>query len=149
MERAAKMGLRFNLGIECEIFLVRREGDRVVPANPLDNIPKAAYDVVLLLEHMPWLDEVVSCMDQLGWETHSFDHEDANCQFEFDFAYADVLTMADRFVLWRLMAKESAPRHGWEAPSLAQPQADPARRIMRSKWLIGTAFDLRTPCTST
>jgi len=124
VERAAKMGFRFNLGIECEIYLVRREGDRIVPANPLDNIPKAAYDVVLLLEHMPWLDEVVSCMDRLGWETHSFDHEDANGQFEFDFAYADVLTMADRFVLWRLMTKEIARRHGWEATFMAKPYAD-------------------------
>jgi len=124
VERAARMGFKFNLGIECEIYLVRKEGDRVVPANPLDTIPKAAYDVALLLEHLKWLDEVVSCMDRLGWHTHSFDHEDANCQFEFDFAYADVVTMADRFVLWRLMTKEIARKFGWEATFMAKPFAD-------------------------
>jgi glutamine synthetase len=79
---------------------------------------------VLLLEHLEWLDEVVSAMDRLGWHTHSFDHEDANCQFEFDFAYADVMTMADRFVLWRLMTKEIARKHGWEATFMAKPFAD-------------------------
>jgi glutamine synthetase len=124
VKRAAAMGLKFNLGIECEIYLVRREGEGIVPANPRDTIPKAAYDTVLLLEHLEWLDEVVSAMDRLGWHTHSFDHEDANCQFEFDFAYADVMTMADRFVLWRLMTKEIARKHGWEATFMAKPFAD-------------------------
>ena len=28
-------------------------------------------------------------MNQLGWDVHSFDHEDANGQFEFDFSYTD------------------------------------------------------------
>ena len=124
IDRLAKRGLGLNLGVECEIFLVRREGDRIRPANPLDVLPKAAYDIVGLLENMPWLDEVVGYMDELGWEVHSFDHEDANSQFEFDFAYADVMTMADRFVLWRLMMKEVSRRHGWEATFMPKPYAD-------------------------
>jgi glutamine synthetase len=55
---------------------------------------------------------------------HSLDHEDANSQFEFDFAYADVLTMADRFVLWRMMMKEVSRRFGWEATFMPKPYAD-------------------------
>ena len=121
VERAAAMGYRVNLGIECEIFLVRRDGDTVVPANPLDVLPKAAYDVVGLLENLDWLSETVGYMNQLGWEVHSFDHEDANSQFEFDFAYADILTMADRYVLWRLMMKEIARKHGFEATFMPKP----------------------------
>jgi glutamine synthetase len=124
IDRLAEHGLGFNLGIECEIFLVRREGDVIRPANPLDVLPKAAYDVIGLLENMPWLNEVVGYMDELGWEVHSFDHEDANSQFEFDFAYADVMTMADRFVLWRMMMKEVSRRYGWEATFMPKPYAD-------------------------
>ena len=124
VERAAEMGLRFNLGIECEIYLVQRDGDKVVPHNPRDTIHKAAYDFLLTLENFDWLDEVVGYMNQLGWEVHSFDHEDANGQYEFDFAYADVLTMADRFVLWRLLTKEIARRYGWEATFMPKPYAD-------------------------
>ena len=118
------MGLRFNLGVECELFLVRREGDRVFPANPKDVLAKAAYDVSGLLENLDWLDEMVRYMNELGWDVHSFDHEDANSQFEFDFAYADVLTMADRYVFWRLMAKELARRRGVEATFMPKPYAD-------------------------
>ena len=124
IDRLAAHGLGLNLGVECEIFLVRREGDIIRPANPVDVIPKAAYDVVSLLENMPWLDEVVGYMDALGWEVHSFDHEDANSQFEFDFAYSDVMTMADRFVLWRLMMKEVSRRYGWEATFMPKPYGD-------------------------
>ncbi len=123
VERAAAMGYRVNLGIECEIFLVKRDGDKVVPANPLDVLPKAAYDVVGLLENLDWLSETVGYMDALGWEVHSFDHEDANSQFEFDFAYADIMTMADRYVLWRLMMKEISRRHGFEATFMPKPYA--------------------------
>src|SRR3972149_4011214 len=124
IERAAKLGLKFNLGVETEVFLAGREGDRLVPANPKDVLPKAAYDVVGLLENIDWLSEVVGYMNQLGWDVHSFDHEDANSQFEFDFTYADVLTMADRFVLWRLMTKEMARRHGFEATFMPKPYSN-------------------------
>ncbi len=121
VERAAALGMRFNLGIECELYVVDYNDGRVKPHNPKDTLAKAAYDFLLTLENYEWLDEVVGYMNQLGWDVHSFDHEDANGQYEFDFAYADVLTMADRFVLWRLLTKEIARRHGWEATFMPKP----------------------------
>jgi glutamine synthetase len=127
VERAARLGLRFNLGIECEVYIVRRDEaapNGIVPNDPRDNIPKAAYDASLTLINLEFLDEVVSSMNKLGWEVHSFDHEDANGQFEFDFAYADVMTMADRFITWRLMMKEIARKYGWEATMMPKPYAD-------------------------
>ena len=62
-------------------------------------------------------------MNELGWDVHSFDHEDANSQFEFDFSYTDALAMADRFVLWRLMTKLVARRHGCRRRSCRSPTA--------------------------
>jgi glutamine synthetase len=122
--RAEKLGFRFNLGIECEIYIVRRDGNGIVQANPKDTMPRAAYDVIGLLEELDWCDEIVRYMNQLGWDVHSFDHEDANSQFEFDFAYSDVLTMADRFTLFRMMTKEIARRYGYEATFMPKPWAD-------------------------
>ena len=63
-------------------------------------------------------------MNQLGWDVHSFDHEDANSQFELDFSYTDVMSMADRFVLWRLMTKLLARQYGFEATFMPKPYAD-------------------------
>jgi glutamine synthetase len=125
VERAAKLGLKLNLGIECEVYLVRRDASgKVVPANALDVQPKAAYDIVSLLQEMDFLDEIVGYMNQLGWDVYSLDHEDANSQFEFDFAYSDVMTMADRFTLWRMMMHEVARKHGFVATAMPKPYSD-------------------------
>lgn len=124
IERAARLGLRFNLGVECEIFLVRKEDGRIRPANPRDTLARAAYDVAGLVQAMDWIDEVVGYMDAMGWHVHSFDHEDANSQFEFDFAYADVMTMADRFTLFRMMMNEVAHKHGMIATFMPKPYGD-------------------------
>ena len=124
IERAERLGLRFMLGVECEIYVVRREGGRIEPANPNDVLGKAAYDALLTLEGLPWLDDMVRSMNALGWDVHSFDHEDSNSQFEFDFSYDECLVMADRFVLWRVMAKELARRHGFEAALMPKPYSN-------------------------
>ena len=118
VDRAAELGYSLNLGIETEFFLIRREDGAVVPANPRDELERAAYDIVDLLSAMPFLDEVTGYMNELGWDVHSLDHEDSNSQFEFDFSYADVMGMADRQTLWRMMMKELAREHGFEVTLL-------------------------------
>lgn len=124
VDRAAELGLVFNLGIETEFYLVRRENGAVVPANPKDVLAKSAYDIVGLLENMPFMDEMITYMNELGWDVHSFDHEDSNSQFEFDFSYTDCMSMADRQTLWRMMMKEVARRHGFEVTFMPKPYAD-------------------------
>jgi glutamine synthetase len=123
-DRAAALGFTFNLGIETEFYLVRREDGRVVPANPTDVLAKAAYDIVDLLANLPFMDEMIGYMNELGYDVHSFDHEDSNSQFEFDFAYADVMTMADRQTLWRMMMKTVARKHGFDVTFMPKPYAD-------------------------
>src|SRR5207245_10052449 len=124
VERAAALGYVFKRGIESEFYLVRREDGAVVPANPIDVLAKAAYDIVDLLANMPFMDEVIGYMNQLGWDVHSFDHEDSNSQFEFDFSYTDCMSMADRQTLWRMMMKQVARRHGFDVTLMPKPYAD-------------------------
>lgn len=124
VDKAAAMGFTFNLGIETEFYLVRREDGQVVPANPRDVLAKAAYDIVDLLANMPFMDEMIGHMNALGFDVHSFDHEDSNSQFEFDFAYVDVMTMADRQTLWRMMMKEIARKHGFDVTFMPKPYSN-------------------------
>ena len=122
---AAAMGYRFNLGIETEFFVLKRGADgRAVPFSDRDTLEKPAYDVRGLLDNLPWLDELVCAMNQLGWGVYSFDHEDGPGQFETDFDYADALTMADRLTFFKLMAKEIAQRHGLIASFMPKPFGD-------------------------
>jgi len=122
---AASMGYRFNLGIETEFFVLKRDADgHAVPFSDRDTLEKPAYDVRGLLDNLPWLDELVGAMNQLGWGVYSFDHEDGPGQFETDFDYADALTMADRLTFFKLMAKEIAHRHGLIASFMPKPFGD-------------------------
>ncbi|MCF8133008.1 MAG: type III glutamate--ammonia ligase [Synechococcus sp. Tobar2m-G35] len=122
---AAAMGYRFNLGIETEFFVLRRDAQgNLVPYSNRDVLDKPAYDVCGLLDNLPWLDELVCAMNKLGWGVYSFDHEDGPGQFETDFDYADALTMADRLTFFKLMAKEIAHRHGLIASFMPKPFAD-------------------------
>lgn len=124
VDRAAAMGFTLNLGIETEFYLVRRENGAVVPANPSDVLEKAAYDIVDLLANLPFMQEAIGHMNALGWDVHSFDHEDSNSQFEFDFSYTDAMSMADRQTLFRMMMKELARRHGVEFTLMPKPYPD-------------------------
>ncbi|MGH3091912.1 MAG: type III glutamate--ammonia ligase [Gaiellaceae bacterium] len=124
VDRAAALGFVFNLGIETEFYLVRRENGAVVPANPEDVLAKAAYDIVDLLANLPFMDQMIEYMNRLGFDVHSFDHEDSNSQFEFDFSYTDVMSMADRQTLWRMMMKTVARQHGFDVTFMPKPYSD-------------------------
>jgi glutamine synthetase len=121
VDRAAELGFVLNLGIETEFYLVKRTEGEIAPANPNDVLDKACYDITGLLEELPFVDEMVQYMNELGWDVHSFDHEDSNSQFEFDFSYTDAMSMADRQTLWRMMVKAVARRHGSEVTLMPKP----------------------------
>ena len=125
LKQAADMGLGMNLGIECEVFVVRQTADgRLEIPNSDDNLVKACYDVKRFMDRFTWLDKVATTINDLGWDLYSFDHEDANSQFEFDFKYSDALTMCDRYVFFRYMAKQYAAEEGLIATFMPKPFAD-------------------------
>lgn len=124
-DQAGAMGLRFNLGVETEFFVLRRGSDgQLVPASANDTLDKPCYDLRGLLDNLDWLGELVQAMNGLGWGVYSFDHEDGNGQFETDFAYADCLTTADRVTFFRLMVRELTRKHGLIASFMPKPFAD-------------------------
>lgn len=125
LKAAAEMGFGMNLGIECELFVVRQleDGSLEIP-NTDDDLAKSCYDVKRFMDRYTWLDKMATSIDDLGWDLYSLDHEDANSQFEFDFRHADALTMCDRFIFFRMMAKEYANEEGLLATFMPKPFAD-------------------------
>lgn len=125
LAEAAKMGFGMNLGIECEIYLLKQEADgKLAIPNPDDKLTKPCYDVRGFLDNFGWLDKMATAINDLGWDLYSFDHEDGNSQFEFDFNYSDALTMCDRFIFFRYMAKHYAKEQGLLATMMPKPFAD-------------------------
>jgi glutamine synthetase len=63
-------------------------------------------------------------LNALGWGVYQCDHEDANDQFEINFAYAEAETTADRLVFFRMMAGQVARRLGVIATFMPKPFFD-------------------------
>jgi glutamine synthetase len=122
---AATLGYTFNLGIETEFFLLTDDRARTpAPASPDDVLDKPCYDLRGMLHNYAVVDEIVSAMNELGWDVYSFDHEDGNGQFETDFTYTDAVSMSDRLVFFRMMVGEIARKHGLFASWMPKPFAD-------------------------
>ena len=124
LAEAAELGFGMNLGVECEIYVLKFVDGRFVVPDPTDTLTKPCYDLRAFLRSFPFLDRMVTLMNELGWDVYSFDHEDGNGQFEFDFRYADALTMCDRYVFWRYMVKHVAEEFGLVATFMPKPFAD-------------------------
>ena len=76
--RAEAMGFSMNLGIECELFVVKQnESGQLEIPNPDDNLTKSCYDVKRFMDRYVWLDKVSTTINDLGWDLYSLDHEDA------------------------------------------------------------------------
>ncbi len=120
--RAAAAGFGMNLGMEAEFFVFAQDEDGgFSPVSSKVHLAKPAYDVSRLLDNLHWMGELVEAMNGCGWDVFSFDHEDGIGQFEVDFAYADALVMADRFVFFRRLADEIARTHGYFASFMPKP----------------------------
>ena len=122
LAQAAEMGFGFNLGIEAEIFVLKKQADGSLEVpDPDDRLIKPCYDVRGFLNNFTWLDKMASVINDLGWDLYSFDHEDANGQFEFDFKFAGALTTCDRYTFFRMMAKHYAAEQGLTATMMPKP----------------------------
>ncbi len=126
LAQAAQMGFTFNFGIEPEFFLLKKTDNGYEPIGPRDAMAKPAYDVRSTLDSFDMLELIVRELNGLGYDVYSYDHEDGNGQFEIDFNYADGLTMADRFVFFRLLLGELANAHGYFACFMPKPFNDRA-----------------------
>jgi glutamine synthetase len=120
-------GYVFNVGVEPEHFLVARGPDgRITPWDParVDNLAKPCYDFKGLAAACDYLRDMNDALRQLEWGVYQSDHEDANGQYEINFKYADALVSADRFVFFKMLAGETARKHGAIATFMAKPFSD-------------------------
>lgn len=126
-EKAAGMGYGMNMGLEAEFFVFEDDDEGgYMPISPRHHLDKPAYDVTRLLDNLHWIGDLVQAMNDLGWDVYSFDHEDGIGQFEIDFAYADVMTTADRYIFFRRMAGEIAGLYGGFASFMPKPYGNRA-----------------------
>ena len=123
--RAQRLGLSLSVGAEVEYFLVKRDDNGVLTvADSKDTAKRPCYDARDLTRMYGHLTEVSRAMNGLGWGNYANDHEDANGQFEQNFAYADALTTADRVITLRYLLQVLAEKRDMTATFMPKPFSD-------------------------
>ena len=122
VERARTMGYRMKTGVECEFFMIQRDGSAI--SDPHDIQEKPCYDQAALMRRYDVISEICDGMIELGWNPYQNDHEDANGQFEMNWEFADCLSTADRHAFFKFMVKSIAEKHGLRATFMPKPFAN-------------------------
>ena len=93
-----------------------------------DTLEKPCYDMAGLTRRYDFLTTVSKYCNELGWGNYANDHEDANGQFEQNFAYDDALVSCDRAIFFRYMVHTLAEQHGMIATFMPKPFTQPDRQ---------------------
>jgi len=119
IEKAKSKGFRMKTGVECEYFLVNKDGTEI--SDDQDTQSKPCYDQSALMRRYDVITEICDAMIELGWGPYQNDHEDANGQFEMNWDYDDCLLTADRHVFFKYMVRQIAENHGLRATFMPKP----------------------------
>ena len=118
---AAAQGYRLKTGVECEYFIIVADGSAISDAR--DTQDKPCYDQSALMRRFEVITAICDAMLELGWGPYQNDHEDANGQFEMNWAYDDCLVTADRHAFFKFMVKTIAEHNGLRATFMPKPFA--------------------------
>ena len=122
IKELAKKGISMKSGVECEYFLINKEGTDLADQN--DIAAKPCYDQSALMRQYDIIKEICDYMIQLGWGPYQNDHEDANGQFEMNWDFSNCLKTADRHTFFKFMVRSIAERHGVRATFMPKPFAN-------------------------
>jgi glutamate---methylamine ligase len=120
--KAAKAGYQLKTGVECEFFLLSPDGTALSDA--ADTQAKPCYDQSALMRRYDVISEICDAMIELSWGAYQNDHEDANGQFEMNWAFDDAMVTADRMAFFKYMTKAIAEKHGFRATFMPKPFAN-------------------------
>ena len=119
MAAAAAQGCYMKSGVEAEFFLITRDGQRI--SDEADTATKPCYDQQAVMRRYDVIAEICDHMLSLGWGAYQNDHEDANGQFEMNWAFDDALATADKHSFFKFMVRSIAEKHGLRATFMPKP----------------------------
>ena len=122
VDKLSALGLTMFTGIEPEFMLLDRKADgSLAPFDSTDTLDKPCYDYKGLARRSDYLGKLVTALQGAGLDVYQIDHEDANGQFEVNFAYRDCITSADNYTLFKMAATEIAHAMGMVCTFMPKP----------------------------
>jgi len=124
LARLAERGWTLRTGIEPEFFLLKREGTAWLPADDRDRLDKPSYDLKSLPRQGGFLHALADALTACGLDVLQIDHEDAQGQYEVNFAFDEALASSDHLMLFKLAAHALAEERGMVFSMMPKPFAN-------------------------
>jgi glutamine synthetase len=124
MEKCNKMGYIPMVGVEAEFFLFPIETyDNEYLYKPyVSYTDKGGYFDMLSLDAAEEVKrDILTKLEEFGFEVEALHHEVAPSQHEIDFKYSDALKTADRLLLFKIIVKTIALKHNLHATFMPKP----------------------------
>jgi glutamine synthetase len=118
LEKARKMGFKYNTGPEPEFFLFKNDSTDLLPMDRDGYFDLTTDDAHAIRR------EISAALEVFGIEVEASHHEVAPGQHEIDFRHDNALTTADRLLTLRVTVKSIAQRHGLKASFMPKPIMD-------------------------
>jgi len=115
LEKAKSKGFDFYIGPELEFFIFKDEKSTQI----LDE--GGYFDITTLDAGNEVRREIILTLEEMGIGVEYSHHEVAPSQHEIDLRYTDALTMADIVMVYRMVVKEIAQKHGLYATFMPKP----------------------------
>lgn len=115
LDKATQKGYTFNIGPELEFFIFKDERSTQI----LDE--GGYFDITTLDAGNEVRREVILTLEQMGIQVEYSHHEVAPSQHEIDLRYTEASIMSDIVMVYRMVLKEIAQKHGLYATFMPKP----------------------------
>lgn len=119
MKNAQEYGFKMQIGPEVEFFLFKTdEYNNILNA---ETEKSGYYDVNHSNQYDETLINMLTSIQQMGFEIDALHHEGAPFQHEIDLGYDDILKTADNLVTFKFVTKTIADNFGFKASFMPKP----------------------------
>ncbi len=119
IKQAEEMGLKFNVGPECEFFLFQTDAEGRPTTHTGDEA--GYFDLAPIDRGEGIRRDICLALEEMDFEIEASHHEVAGGQHEIDFKYADALKTADNIMTFRMAVKTLARQAGMHATFMPKP----------------------------
>ncbi|WP_298217725.1 type III glutamate--ammonia ligase [Halothiobacillus sp.] len=124
LKHLEEKGLTFYTGLEPEFSLLKKGPDgQIQPYDNSDTQAKPCYDYKGLSRSRAFLEKLTDSIKAVGIDAYQIDHEDANGQFEINYAFEDCLSSCDNYIFFKMAACEIANEMGLICSFMPKPFA--------------------------
>ncbi|MGG6239091.1 glutamine synthetase family protein [Nodosilinea sp. AN01ver1] len=132
VQRATAQGLTIKAAFEPEFYLLRKDGEKILPADTTPFAATMAMDV-----HGEVIGAIAAALSDQGLAVEQYYPESGPGQQEISVRYTDALAAADQHIVYRETVKAVAQQHGLLAsfaPKLFEGQAGSGCHLHLSLW---------------